>query len=349
LLPAITAAAMIKTVLVLLDLFHLIDPAGGTYQILTFAGDTAFYFMPVLVAYSASIKFRLNPYLGTIIGMLLLHPTFVSLVSEGKPLKMFGFLPITLANYSSTVIPIILIIWVASYVDRYVERFCPESVKFFLRPLVTFFIMIPLALGIIGPLGSWVGQGLGIVLNLVQNYAVWVLPFIFGALSPVFIMTGMHYAVTIPLVLQSISSNGFDMLGIGFLVSNFAQAGAAIAVGRFAKSQKVRGLAFSSGFTALLGITEPALYGVNLKYKKPFLAVIIAGAMSGLLAGFLNVKRMTFAPTGITTLPIFIDPTNQWNFIFAIVCAVASFILAFIITSGLVYKDQYLRNELEEK
>ncbi|MGH2182902.1 PTS transporter subunit EIIC, partial [Enterococcus faecalis] len=113
------------------------------------------------------------------------------------------------------------------------------------------------------------------------------LPFIFGALSPVFIMTGMHYAVTIPLVLQSISSNGFDMLGIGFLVSNFAQAGAAIAVGRFAKSQKVRGLAFSSGFTALLGITEPALYGVNLKYKKPFLAVIIAGAMSGLLAGFL--------------------------------------------------------------
>ncbi|MDK7829748.1 PTS transporter subunit EIIC, partial [Enterococcus faecalis] len=98
---------------------------------------------------------------------------------------------------------------VASYVDRYVERFCPESVKFFLRPLVTFFIMIPLALGIIGPLGSWVGQGLGIVLNLVQNYAVWVLPFIFGALSPVFIMTGMHYAVTIPLVLQSISSNGF--------------------------------------------------------------------------------------------------------------------------------------------
>ena len=107
-------------------------------------------------------------------------------------------------------------------------------------------------------------------------------------------------------------------------------------------------MAFSSGFTALLGITEPALYGVNLKIKT-VLAVIISGAMSGLLAGFLNVKRMTFAPTGITTLPIFIDPTNQWNFIFAIVCAVTSFILAFIITSGLVYKDQYLRNELEEK
>lgn len=107
-------------------------------------------------------------------------------------------------------------------------------------------------------------------LNTIQNHAVWVLPLVFGVLSPVFIMTGMHYAVTIPLVLQSISSNGFDMLGIGFLVANIAQAGAAIAVGRYAKSTKAKSLAYSSGFTALLGVTEPALYGINLKYKNHF-------------------------------------------------------------------------------
>ncbi|WP_271001509.1 PTS transporter subunit EIIC [Listeria seeligeri] len=346
LLPAITAAAMIKTLLVLLDLFHLIDPTGGTYKVLTFAGDTAFYFMPVLVAFSASLKFKLNPYLGALMGLLLIHPSFVTLVVDKNPINLFGFLPVTLANYSSTVIPIMLIIWIASYVDRYADKFCPEAVKFFIRPLVTFFVMIPLALVVIGPLGYLVGQGLESVIDTIQVHAIWVLPLIFGALSPIFIMTGMHYAITIPLVLQSISSNGFDMLGIGFLVANIAQGGAAFAVGRYTKVTQVKSLAYSSGFTALLGITEPALYGVNLKYKKPFLAVMIAGGISGLLAGILSVKRMTFAPTGLTTLPIFIDPANPWNLVFAILASILSFILAFILTSAFIYKDNRLQKEL---
>ncbi|EEO6567212.1 PTS transporter subunit EIIC [Listeria monocytogenes] len=346
LLPAITAAAMIKTLLVLLDLFHFIDPTGGTYKVLTFAGDTAFYFMPVLVAFSASLKFKLNPYLGALMGLLLIHPSFVTLVADKNPINLFGFMPVTLANYSSTVIPIMLIIWIASYVDRYADKFCPEAVKFFIRPLVTFFVMIPLALVVIGPLGYLVGQGLESVIDTIQVHAIWVLPLIFGALSPIFIMTGMHYAITIPLVLQSISSNGFDMLGIGFLVANIAQGGAAFAVGRYAKATQVKSLAYSSGFTALLGITEPALYGVNLKYKKPFLAVMIAGGISGLLAGILSVKRMTFAPTGLTTLPIFIDPANPWNLVFAILASILSFILAFILTSAFIYKDNRLQKEL---
>ncbi|MBC2255529.1 PTS transporter subunit EIIC [Listeria ivanovii] len=349
LLPAITAAAMIKTLLVLLDLFHLIDPTGGTYKVLTFAGDTAFYFMPVLVAFSASLKFKLNPYLGALMGLILIHPSFVTIVADKNPINLFGFLPVTLANYSSTVIPVMLIIWIASYVDRYADKFCPEAVKFFIRPLVTFFVMIPLALVVIGPLGYLVGIGLENVIDAIQAHAIWVLPLIFGALSPIFIMTGMHYAITIPLVLQSISSNGFDMLGIGFLVANIAQGGAAFAVGRYAKTTQVKSLAYSSGFTALLGITEPALYGVNLKYKKPFLAVMIAGGISGLLAGILSVKRMTFAPTGLTTLPIFIDPANPWNLIFAILVSVLSFILAFILTTVFIYKDNHLQKELGGK
>lgn len=349
LLPAITAAAMIKTLLVLLNLFHLIDPTGGTYKVLTFAGDTAFYFMPVLVAFSASMKFKLNPYLGVLMGLLLIHPSFVEIVADKNPINLFGFLPVTLANYSSTVIPIMLIIWIASYVDRYADKFCPDAVKFFIRPLATFLVMIPLALVVVGPLGYLVGIGLENVIDAIQAHAIWVLPLIFGALSPIFIMTGMHYAITIPLVLQSISSNGFDMLGIGFLVANIAQGGAAFAVGRYAKATQVKSLAYSSGFTALLGITEPALYGVNLKYKKPFLAVMIAGGISGLLAGILSVKRMTFAPTGLTTLPIFIDPANPWNLIFAILALVLSFILAFILTTAFIYKDNHLQKELGGK
>ncbi len=346
LLPAITAAAMIKTLLVILDLFKIIDQGGGTYRVLAFAGDTAFYFMPVLVAFSASNKFKLNPYLGSLLGFLLIHPNFTAMVSEGKPIDLFGFMPITLANYSSTVIPIILIVWIASYIDRFSDKVCPEAIKFFLRPLITFLVMIPIALVFIGPLGYLAGKGLEVILNVIQSYAVWILPLIFGALSPIFIMTGMHYAVTIPLTLQSISSNGFDMLGIGFLVANIAQAGAAFAVGRYARDTKIKSLAYSSGGTALLGITEPALYGVNLKYKKPFLAVIIAGGISGLIAGLLDVKRMTFAPTGITTIPIFIDPNNKWNLIFAVVTAVLSFVIAFSLTTIIIYRDKKLQLEL---
>lgn len=348
LLPAITAAAMVKTLLIILELFNAIDKSGDTYKILTFAGDTAFYFTPILVAFSASLKFNINPYLGSLMGMILIHPTFVEMTSKGDSVEMFGFIPVTLANYSSTVIPIILIIWAASYIDKYVDKICPEALKFFLRPLVTFLIMVPLSLIVIGPIGYWFGQGLGLILSNLQTNAFWILPFVFGALSPIFIMTGMHYAVTIPLVLQSIADHGFDILGVGFLVANIAQGGAAIAIGRYAKNKKQKGLIYSSGFTALLGVTEPALYGVNLKYKKPMLAAIIAGGISGLLAGILNVKRMSFAPTGLTTIPIFIDPNRYQNLIFAILCIILSFILSYILTTIFIHKDKDIKNKLEK-
>jgi len=345
-LPAITGAAMIKTLLIILTLLNVITTKSQTYIILSFVGDTAFSFLPIFLAYTASKKFGLNPFIGMVLGAMLLHPNWTALVAAGKPVHLFGFLPVTLATYTSTVIPIILIIWIASYIDKFAEKISPNAIKFFTQPFLTLLIMVPIAFVFVGPLGFLVGKGLGAVITAIQTKALWLLPLLFGIFAPVFIMTGMHYAVTIPLVLTSIATQGFDMLGIGYLVSNIAQGAAALAVGQKTKDTKLRALAFSSGLTALLGITEPALYGVNLKYKKPFLAVMIGGGVGGLIGGIFGVKRMTFAPTGLTTLPIFIDPKNGGNFIWAIIGSILAFVISYLITLIMIKHDKKLQQQI---
>ncbi|MFC6294666.1 glucose PTS transporter subunit IIA [Lactiplantibacillus daoliensis] len=345
-LPAITGAAMIKTLLIILTLLNVITTKSQTYIILSFVGDTAFSFLPIFLAYTASKKFGLNPFIGMVLGAMLLHPNWTALVAAGKQVHLFGFLPVTLATYTSTVIPIILIIWIASYIDKFAEKISPNAIRFFTQPFLTLLIMVPIAFVFVGPLGFLVGKGLGAVITAIQTKALWLLPLLFGIFAPVFIMTGMHYAVTIPLVLTSIATQGFDMLGIGYLVSNIAQGAAALAVGQKTKDTKLRALAFSSGLTALLGITEPALYGVNLKYKKPFLAVMIGGGVGGLIGGIFGVKRMTFAPTGLTTLPIFIDPKNGGNFIWAIIGSILAFGISYLITLIMIKHDKKLQQQI---
>ncbi|UUX33554.1 PTS transporter subunit EIIC [Fundicoccus culcitae] len=340
-LPAITGAAMIKVLLILLTMVGWLSTESQTYQILSFVGDTPFYFLPVLLAYNAAKKFGMNPMMGLTIALFMVHPTYNEMVAAGDPVNFMG-LPVTLARYSSTVIPTILVIWAASYVEKFGERVLPNSIKFFTKPLLTLLVAVPLAFVILGPLGTIVGSALESVLSTVQTNIPWVLPFIFGALAPVFIMFGMHYAVTIPLTLTAIQANGFDMIGPGFLVANMAQAGAALAVARLAKDTNFKALANSSGITALFGITEPAMYGVNLKLKKPFMYALIAGGIGGLIAGIAGVKRIEFGPTGLTTLPIFIDPNNSSNFIFAIISALVSFVLAYAITYFMMKKDDEL-------
>lgn len=161
-------------------------------------------------------------------------------------------------------------------------------------------------------------------------------------------MFGMHYVVTIPLVMTAIAANGYDMLGAGYLAANVAQAAAALAIMFLAKNSDFKAMAGSTGITALLGITEPAMYGVNLKLKKPFLFALIGGGVGGLICGLAGVKRIVFGPTGLTTIPIFIDPANNMNFIFAIVGVVASFIVTFALTYFICKKDERVMKGIGE-
>ena len=330
-LSAITGAAMIKVIVILLTMSGFLKPDSQTYEILNFVSDTPFYFLPVMLSYSAAVKFKMNPMMGMLLGLMMIHPKYLEMVKIGKSVSFFG-IPVTLATYTSTVIPIILIIWIASYVEKLSDKLSPKSIRFFLKPLLTLLIMIPLAFCAVGPLGTILGQMLEKVLNLLQTNYSWSLPIIFGAFAPVVIMFGMHYVVTIPLVITAIAANGFDMIGPGFLVANMGQAGAALAVALVSKDSDFKSMSASTGLTALFGITEPAMYGVNLKLKKPFLFALSGGLAGGIICGIAGVKRIVFGPTGLATLPIFIDPNNNINFIFAIVGLVVSFAISFALT-----------------
>ncbi|WP_340392249.1 PTS transporter subunit EIIC [Paenibacillus sp. FSL E2-0190] len=339
-LPAITGAAMLKTLLIILTMTHIMSKETQTYAILNFVSDAAFYFLPVMLAFSAANKFKMNPMMAVSLGGVLLHPSFIAMVAAKEPVHFLG-MPVSLVAYGSTVIPIILVIWIASYVERFADRVTPKSVRFFMKPLITLLVMAPVALIFIAPLGNIVGTYVALGIEFLNNHLLWVLPLIFGIFGPVFIMLGMHYAVTIPIVIQSITSYGFDMIGAGFLVANVAQGAAAFAVARQVKNDPdFKVLANSAAFTALLGVTEPAIYGVNLKLKKPFYAVMVAGGIGGLFVGLMGVKRLALAPTGLLTLPIFADPNNTMNIIYAIIGAAISFVLAYVLTTVLLKKSK---------
>ena len=345
-IAAITGAAMIKVVLVILTMTGLMDASGQTYQMFSMVGDAPFYFMPVILAYTSSVKFGVDPMVGLTVGLCMVHPTYLSLIDAGEAVRMFGLLPVNLAKYTSTVLPVILVIYVASWVQKLAEKLSPKVIRFFFKPLLTLIIMTPLTFCIVGPLGNLCGKVLEGGLSIVQVNAPWFLPIFFGAFGPIVIMLGMHYAVTIPLALAAIQAFGYDMLGPGFLVANIAQGAAALAVAVLAKDKDFKSLATSTGVSAILGTTEPALYGVNLRLKKPLYASILGGLIGGIICGIAGVKRIVFGPTGLTSIAIFIDPDNGMNFVFALIGVAATFAATFVITYALVRKDRGILKEI---
>ena len=339
-LPAITGAAMVKTLLILLaNVFKIMSVQSQEYIILNFVSDTAFYFLPIMLAYTAAKKFNMNPFMAMTLGGMMLHPTFAGLVnaSPQSPLNFFG-LPVTLAKYGSTVIPIILVVWAGSYVERFADKVSPKIVRFFLKPFLTLLIMTPVTLVIVGPLGAIIANYVSAGMGVLYNSAPWLVALILGAFSPVLVMTGMHYAL-IPIVMQSMTTYGYDLMGVGYLVANIAQGAAALAVAKKTRNKEFKSIAGSAGFTALIGVTEPAMYGINIKLKKPFYSVLVAGGIAGLYCGITSVKRMAFAPTGILTLPIFIDPNSAGNLINAAIGCVIAFVISFALTLYIGFED----------
>jgi len=170
-IAAITGAAMVKVVLVLLTMAGLMDSSGTTYKLFSIAGDAPFYFLPLMLAYTSSKRFGVDPMLGMTLGFMMVHPNYTALVAAKEPVSMFGFLPVTLATYTSTVIPVIMVIYVASWVQKFADKVSPKVIKFFFRPMLTLLIMTPLVYCVVGPLGNLVGMGLESVLAVIQNNA----------------------------------------------------------------------------------------------------------------------------------------------------------------------------------
>lgn len=341
-LPAITAAGMMKAVLALLTAFKLVTTDSQSYQIVNFMADSAFYFLPILLANSAAKKFKCNQYLAMMLGGMLLHPTFVTMVNTAKEagtsISVFG-LPISLASYSSSVLPIILGVWFMSYVEPIADKVSPKAIKFFTKPLITAVVTGIVLLVVIGPLGYIISDKIGLAIKTLETYASWLVPTLIGGLTPLLVMTGTHYGL-IPIGINNRMTMGYDtIIYPGMLASNVSQGGAALAVALKTKNSEIRQLASSAGITAVCGITEPALYGVNLRFKTPLYSSMIGGAVGGLFLGLFRVCNYSGGSPGFLTLPSYIGGDTMMNFVYACIGAVISVAVSFVFCLVL-YKDK---------
>lgn len=339
-LPAITAAGMLKAVLSLLVVFGWIENTSQSYQVMDFMADAAFYFLPILLASSAAAKFKTNAYLAMMLGGILLHPNFVNMVNsleDGQGIAFFG-LPITAIGYGSSVIPIILAVWFMSYVEPIADKVSPKAVKFFTKPLITIAVVGTVSLTLIGPFGHLISDYISTGIQALESFSPWIVPLIIGAFTPLFVATGTHYGL-VPIGINNRMTNGYDtVIYPGMLASNVSQGAAALAVSIKSKDSTIKQLASSAGLTALFGITEPALYGVNLRYKTPLYAAMIGGGVGGLFMGIFRVRNFSGGAPGLLTLPSYIGDDTLTYFTFAAIGAAISIVVSFVI-SFILYKD----------
>lgn len=336
-IPALIGGGMIKAVLSILVLFNLVNEASTTYSIITFISDAPFYFMPVLLAYGAAMKFQCSPIMAMTLACALLHPTWTGIVSAGEAVTFFG-VPVILVDYASSVVPVILSVWILSYVEKLAEKYSPSVIKFFLKPLLTMFISIPIALLIVGPLGNLLNDIVQAGADFLNARVSWLIPMLMGAFQPFLTLTGTAWAMT-PIATSQISALGYEVVnGPGMLASNIAQGGATLAVAVKTKNKDLKQLASSSGFTAVMGITEPCLYGVLLKLKRPFVASMIGGAVGGIYAGISGLVRYSFVSPGLTAIPAFIGE-NPMNVVHAIITIIISFAAGFAAAWILGFKE----------
>lgn len=334
--PALSGAGMLKALMALLTVFHLVNSDSQTYYILNFFADATFAFLPILLAYTTAKRMKCNAILAMSVAGIMCHANWMALVAADEPVKFFGVIPFYLVSYTSTVIPVILVIIVQSFVEKWLNKVIPKAVNLVFVPMFTFLIMGTLVLSVLGPVGDYVGEGLALVFDWLSTNASWAPAALIGGLFPVMVMFGIHHAVA-PLGSMQMASLGFDSIfGPGCVCSNIAQGVAALVVGLRTRESKTRQLGLSTGVTALMGITEPVLYGLNLPKKYPLISAMIGGGLGGLYAGVTHTHRFATGSSGIPAVLLYIgDDTMSffWNIIISLlITAVSTAAITFILS-----------------
>ncbi|MFG6444145.1 beta-glucoside-specific PTS transporter subunit IIABC [Microbacterium sp. P06] len=333
-LPAIAGAGLLKGILALLSFAGWIDVTSGTYLVLSAIADAAFYFLPVLVAMTAARKLGANQYVAVAMAGVLVYPALITALGSGEAIDFLGA-PVTAVTYSYSVIPVLLGVYLMSWVERGLNRVIPRIIRLMVVPLITLVVVTPITLLLLGPIGTFVGNGIsgGITWGLSNGGPI--AGAIIGALLPLIIMTGMHYAL-VPFILTNLAQTGVDKFLPLTYVQTFATAGAALGVAIRAKSKTLTSLAYSTSFTALMGVTEPALYGLVVPLRRPLYATMIGGAVGGAISLGFGVNAYVLAGNGgIPGLPGLVGETFVW----AIVAVVLAFIVSLVMTLVLGFDE----------
>lgn len=307
--PALAGAGMLKAFLVILSTYHWIDTSGSTYKILAAASNSVFYFLPLLLAFSCAKAFNAHPFVSVAIVGALLEPTFTGLMAKPGDIVQFMGIPVVLMKYSSTLIPAILAVWAYSYLERLLKRLIHQSIEMVAVPMLGMLIMVPIIVIAVGPIGVYLGDGIGAGIAYMNGISGMLTGAILGGGWTLLVMFGLHWGM-VPVMLNNLALRGFDTIKPATAAATFAQAGAAFGVFLKAKDKKLKSFALSSMVPALFaGVTEPIVYGISIKYKRPLVASLIAGTVAGGFIGSMGTTVMAYVFPALTTLPAFMTTT----------------------------------------
>ncbi|TCL06754.1 PTS cellobiose/arbutin/salicin transporter subunit IIBC [Sodalis ligni] len=342
LIPAIIGGSMVKLLAMILDMAGVFDKGSYTLAILNVMGDGAFFFLPIMVAASAAVKFKTNLSLAIAIAGVLVHPAFIDLMAkaaQGQPVE-FAYIPVTAVKYTYTVIPALCMTWILSYIEKGIDRITPAVTKNFLKPMLIVLVATPIAIVIIGPLGIWIGSGISAVVYTVHSYLGWLSVAIMGGLWPLLVMTGMHRVFT-PTIIQTIAETGREgMVMPSEIGSNLSLGGSSLAVAFRTKNRELRQTALAAAASAIIaGISEPALYGVAVRLKRPLIACLISGFICGAVAGIGGLASHSMAAPGLFTSVQFFDPAHPMSMVWVVGVMILAVVVSFITTLILGFDD----------
>ena len=342
-LPAIAGAGLLKGILALSNSFGWVDPASQTFLIFSAIADAVFFFLPIIVAVSAARKLGANPYVAASLGGTLVYPALTGLLAAGEPVGLLG-IPVTAATYSYSVIPVLLGVYLLSWVERGFTKIIPSFLKLTFVPMLSLVVVVPITLTLLGPLGTFVGSGIAGGINWALDNGGVPAGFVIGALLPLIIMTGMHYTL-VPFILQNLATLGYDKFLPLTYVQTFATAGAVFGVFLRAKNKQIKALSLSTTFTSLMGVTEPALYGLALPLRRPLIATMAGAAVGGAISLGFGVKAYVLAGNGgLPGLPGLVGETFVW----AIVGIVVAFIVSAVVSTILGIDESILAGTAEK-
>ena len=330
-IPAICGCGLIQGLLYSFESFGWVSADTEVFTFFLTCANAAFHFMPVIIAFSAGKRFKCNPYIAATLGAILIHPNFLGLA--GTTVHVLG-IPITYMDYSSTVIPVILCVYFMSKVEHLLKKFVPSMLDLIVTPFVSLALAAIVGLAVLAPLGNMAG-------NYIVSGFMWLYTttgpiggMLFSLCYPFILMTGMQIA-EVPIMLQNFATLGYDVLYPCEAATNAAMAAVALYIFFVSKNEKNKALGSSTGITALIGVTEPVLFGLVLKYKKVLAAVMIGGGVGGFIMGLFKVKYLSFGFVPFGTIVLAVTDT----FVYYLIGVFAAMIVAVIALHLLKFED----------